>query len=1011
MFIQRNLAHFFFGTFLCLYSTTASSETPFSANDVSILLEAPERSSDPRVRADRILPAELVSAARDAFGGTARLTANGDGSDGVPPIDLSLFEDRVDQWHVASLRIDPGAPGLGEGFEVFGRHLQIRLVVQPIETSGMVRDEAIHLVYEFSSVKDETAVLCPLRSLPNESDIAAFGAALDDLIAIKAALAAEGVTTEGQPLGVHPAFDRPETAAILTGMLENFIATHLPQQRLIGLSVAGLPAGMPEPWIFAALNRDPETGGFKALPAPALEQPSGNSGTPKVRQMVSFLRGSQGEVVPPALTRNLLPVDCLMNPILAQIEGASQPTVDEGVSTTELFDGGNSAEAARRVAEVIADPTRAHFFNTDCVSCHTETRREIDAAADQNVKAREIAAAHNIAPDTMPAGMGFSNWNVRAFGWFPGFPQQQDAKETVVRRTATETAEVLECLNEGDWRDLSGPCIRTDHATLIDQGWSPEIRSGYYHRSQGSAILPLAYFLALEAPDSRERFASAANLATYGFLRSKDDEGLIRFDLPRLPVGMTKTERNGERHVGLNCAACHTADVLAGGKRLRIDGAPAAVDFDQFIADLAHAVQQTAQLQPDGQGGFEPTPRFTRFIKKVAVIEPERLAKGPEAFVEEVLAFATTFAGEMALRRPAFPSGPGRVDALTQIVNALAVKDLDIRTNHATPAAPTSYPPLWLAPKLEFVQWNLAVADPLNRNVGQALGVFGKAELLSETPFASSADLETMALNEIWADALKPPAWPEELLGMIDVAKAETGRGLFEQHCQGCHNAPPFQMTDPDENANGESFIKVKAVPFGKVGTDPLYTRAFISRWANVAPVRSLLGLPGDEVPAALFLGNVVREVTKEVVKTGVAAGQEAPPIRLRPANHEECEDVGVPCGYATPFAGAALKAGPLIGLWTTGPYLHNGSVRTVFEVISPPDERSETFWIGDRTIDADHLGFASVEADGAFLFDTKVPGNGNGGHDFWRAQPLSPQERLAIVEYLKDPMRFPMQP
>jgi hypothetical protein len=289
--------------------------------------------------------------------------------------------------------------------------------------------------------------------------------------------------------------------------------------------------------------------------------------------------------------------------------------------------------------------------------------------------------------------------------------------------------------------------------------------------------------------------------------------------------------------------------------------------------------------------------------------------------------------------------------------------------------------------------------------------VFGKAELLTAPPFASSADLKTMTLNEEWADLLDHPAWPEDLLGMIDVAKAEAGRDLFKRNCQGCHNPPPFRMTDPDDNANGDSFIEVKPVSIDEVGTDPLYTRIFTGRWANVTPVRDVLGLPGDVIPAGLFLANVVREVTTEVVKTGIANGDEAPPIRLRPANHGDCEGAGGPCGYATPKAGGALKAGPLIGLWTTGPYLHNGSVRTVFEVISPPEDRSETFWIGDRRIDADHLGFLSSEGEGAFLFDTKVPGNGNGGHDFWRDQPLTVEERLAIVEYLKEPMRFPMQP
>ena len=43
-----------------------------------------------------------------------------------------------------------------------------------------------------------------------------------------------------------------------------------------------------------------------------------------------------------------------------------------------------------------------------------------------------------------------------------------------------------------------------------------------------------------------------------------------------------------------------------------------------------------------------------------------------------------------------------------------------------------------------------------------------------------------------------------------------------------------------------------------------------------------------------------------------------------------------------------------------------------------------------------------------AFRFDTTVPGNGNGGHVFWD-RPFTRAEKIALIEYLKDPERFPM--
>ena len=102
----------------------------------------------------------------------------------------------------------------------------------------------------------------------------------------------------------------------------------------------------------------------------------------------------------------------------------------------------------------------------------------------------------------------------------------------------------------------------------------------------------------------------------------------------------------------------------------------------------------------------------------------------------------------------------------------------------------------------------------------------------------------------------------------------------------------------------------------------------------------------------------------------------------------------------------AALKAGPLLGLWTTGPFLHNGSVPTVYDLLSPPAERPAVFWVGGREVDPERLGFRSEAAPGRFRFDTALPGNGNGGHAFPRT-PLVPAQRRAVIEYLKDPLRF----
>ena len=103
--------------------------------------------------------------------------------------------------------------------------------------------------------------------------------------------------------------------------------------------------------------------------------------------------------------------------------------------------------------------------------------------------------------------------------------------------------------------------------------------------------------------------------------------------------------------------------------------------------------------------------------------------------------------------------------------------------------------------------------------------------------------------------------------------------------------------------------------------------------------------------------------------------------------------------------------ARPLDGYWCTGPFLHNGSVRTLYELLSPVEERARTFWIGTREFDPFLVGFRNDAVEGAFLFDTSLEGNSNAGHEFRNAPPNTPgvigpqlthDERLDLIEYLK---------
>ena len=85
--------------------------------------------------------------------------------------------------------------------------------------------------------------------------------------------------------------------------------------------------------------------------------------------------------------------------------------------------------------------------------------------------------------------------------------------------------------------------------------------------------------------------------------------------------------------------------------------------------------------------------------------------------------------------------------------------------------------------------------------------------------------------------------------------------------------------------------------------------------------------------------------------------------------------------------------------MWLRGPFLHNGSVLNLRELLEPASKRSRTFVRGCDIYDQANLGFVCSGGEN-FLYDTSLPGNGNAGHEYGTA--LSGGEKQALMEFLK---------
>jgi mono/diheme cytochrome c family protein len=95
--------------------------------------------------------------------------------------------------------------------------------------------------------------------------------------------------------------------------------------------------------------------------------------------------------------------------------------------------------------------------------------------------------------------------------------------------------------------------------------------------------------------------------------------------------------------------------------------------------------------------------------------------------------------------------------------------------------------------------------------------------------------------------------------------------------------------------------------------------------------------------------------------------------------------------------------AEPLDGLWLRAPYLHNGSIENLDDLLKPAAQRTKVFYRGYDLYDPIKAGFVShgPEAERVgFHFDTAERGNGNMGHEY--GTKLSDDDRKALLEYLK---------
>ena len=546
--------------------------------------------------------------------------------------------------------------------------------------------------------------------------------------------------------------------------------------------------------------------------------------------------------------------------------------------------------------------------------------------------------------------------------------------------------------------------------------WSAADRQTYYFTPQGTQVKGLRYdwFNALELPFSQKRFAAPEYLARFGFLVDPSQKATP--DNPgNLPVGFARHQNPGsqDQFLDITCAACHTGELRFNGQAVRIDGGSAQHVLPSSVPTLRGGSFGQALVASLTSTYYNPW-KFERFARNVLGQDydtrHEQLRKDFKTSLDTFLKVAWN-----DTHRGLYPTeeGPGRTDAFGRIANA-SFGDAISPANYRVANAPVDYPQLWEMWTFDWVQWNGSAQQPMARNIGEALGVGATLNffdsngqpLKGENRYPSSVRVRDLHLIEETLQRLKPPAWPEALLGAVDKPLAAKGRALFAENCAGCH-VPTVTHSD------GRPVQQLKMLPVEVIGTDPGAANNIADhrfdltalQWtpAELAQLDVQLH-PAPTEPLDLSKLSVAKGLAYVTAFVENRAYRDA---AISAAERPVMDGFGLPIGVREL---RAYKARPLAGVWATAPFLHNGSVPSIYQLLSPQDERATTFYKGTFEYDPKHLGYRTEAFTNGFVFNTRITGNHNSGHEFRAGKRgdgvigrlLQPEERWALLEYLK---------
>lgn len=432
--------------------------------------------------------------------------------------------------------------------------------------------------------------------------------------------------------------------------------------------------------------------------------------------------------------------------------------------------------------------------------------------------------------------------------------------------------------------------------------------------------------------------------------------------------------------IGITCGACHVGAVSNGKNWVLVPGAPNLMSVNVFFGEMIRSLAATL-ASPEGldelwkayaednslEAGAEP-PKAALTQQEVAAImvgqghHPATSSLNdafpqPQELDSRARLSAYLVARLVELVGRANGGGDGGPVVLGtsdpwSSTRALFGKNFAHQTPPSVGASITA-PDIYRYRERKWVFWSQVTNSMVERNLAQGLALLGDVDWKT---YASTLDDRGLVDIQEGSETLQPPKWPVAILGTVDASRARRGCRTFFTRCANCH-----EYVHPDDRGSLE---------FGlyDVGTDGAYCAGVNT---------GVTGFP--TVP------DLVRPVAAQVK------------VKAFGTDHSPSEDGRWPVVWR-PMECNKFPARSLEGVWATAPYLHNGSVRTMDDLLKPAVDREKRFNVGSIQYDPDDLGFVSSDLPHATPVDTTLHGMSNSGHEFI----VDVTERRDLIEYLK---------